>query len=193
MASIAMSTAGPCAAFWATTATARISGGRPTRSPTAVTRNSRSGSAPRQVWAGVGRWFAQQRPGPRDDGVYHTICSKSYGPSAPADRSSSHVIGQIGREEFDDFSTIGPTRSRAAQSPAREAPSTKAGASRWAASLRTHPVRPAAHCLDRHDDPRPSVGTAGLDGFASALHAKNDANDALHLIEPLRVQVVGHP
>jgi hypothetical protein len=54
------------------------------------------------------------------------------------------------------------------------------------------PVRPAAHCLDRHDDPRPSVGTAGLDGFASALHAKNDANDALHLIEPLRVQVVGH-
>src|ERR1700681_2592081 len=34
--------------------------------------------------------------------------------------------------------------------------------------------------------------TAGLDGFVSALHAKNDANDALHLIEPLRVQVVGH-
>ena len=24
------------------------------------------------------------------------------------------------------------------------------------------------------------------------MHAKNDANDALHLIEPLRVQVVGH-
>ena len=38
-------------------------------SPKAVTRNSRSGSAPRQVWAGVGRWFAQQRHGPRDDGV----------------------------------------------------------------------------------------------------------------------------
>jgi hypothetical protein len=56
-----------------------------------------------------------------------------------------------------------------------------------------HPVRPAAHCLsDRDDDPQPSVGTAGLDGFASALHAKNDVNDAPHLIEPLRVQVVGH-
>src|SRR5260370_42676973 len=60
MASIATSTAEPCAAFWATTATARISGGRPTRSPKAVTRNSRSGSAPRQVWAGVGRWFTQR-------------------------------------------------------------------------------------------------------------------------------------
>src|ERR1700674_2482914 len=30
------------------------------------------------------------------------------------------------------------------------------------------PVWPAAHCLDRHDDPQPSVGTAGLDGFDSA-------------------------
>jgi hypothetical protein len=29
---------------------------------------------------------------------------------------------------------------------------------------------------------------AGLDGFASALHAKNDVDDAPHLIEPLRVQ-----
>ena len=48
-ASIATSTAGPCAAFWATMATARISGGRLTRSPKAVTRNSRSGNAPRQV------------------------------------------------------------------------------------------------------------------------------------------------
>src|ERR1700719_450648 len=33
---------------------------------------------------------------------------------------------------------------------------------------------------------------AGLDGFASALYAKNDVDDAPHLIEPLRVQVVGH-
>jgi hypothetical protein len=33
---------------------------------------------------------------------------------------------------------------------------------------------------------------AGLDGFASALHAKNDVDDAPHLIEPLRVQLVGH-
>ena len=33
---------------------------------------------------------------------------------------------------------------------------------------------------------------AGLDGFASALHAKNDVNDAPHLLEPLRVQVAGH-
>jgi hypothetical protein len=33
---------------------------------------------------------------------------------------------------------------------------------------------------------------AGLDGFASGLHAKNDVDDAPHLIEPLRVQVVGH-
>ena len=41
-------------------------------------------------------------------------------------------------------------------------------------------------------DPQPSVGTAGLDGFASGLHAKNDVNDPPHLIEPLRVQVVGH-
>jgi hypothetical protein len=45
---------------------------------------------------------------------------------------------------------------------------------------------------NRDDDPQPSVGTAGLDGFVSALHAKNDVNDAPHLIEPLRVQVVGH-
>jgi hypothetical protein len=52
--------------------------------------------------------------------------------------------------------------------------------------------RPAAHCLDRQYEPQPSVGTAGLDGFASALHTKNDVNDALHLIEPLRVQFVGH-
>jgi hypothetical protein len=54
------------------------------------------------------------------------------------------------------------------------------------------PVRPAAHCLDRHDDPQPSVGAAALDGFASALHAKNDVDDAPHLAELLRVQVVGH-
>jgi hypothetical protein len=33
---------------------------------------------------------------------------------------------------------------------------------------------------------------AGLGGFVSALHTKNDVDDALHLIEPLRVQVVGH-
>jgi hypothetical protein len=50
-------------------------------------------------------------------------------------------------------------------------------------------VRHAAHCLDRD---AANVGTAGLDGFASALHAKNVVNDAPHLIEPLRVQVVGH-
>src|SRR3984893_15913391 len=86
---------------------------------------------------------------------------------------------------------IQPPPARSLRTISSEA-ATKASASRWAASSRTHPVRPAAHCLDRHDDPRPSVGTAGLDGFASALHAKNDANDALHLIEPLRVQVVGH-
>jgi hypothetical protein len=29
-------------------------------------------------------------------------------------------------------------------------------------------------------------------GAASALHAKNDVHDALHFIEPLRIQVVGH-
>jgi hypothetical protein len=54
------------------------------------------------------------------------------------------------------------------------------------------PLRPAVHCLDSDVDPQPSVGTAGLDGFASALHARNDVNNAPHLIEPLRVQVVGH-
>jgi hypothetical protein len=36
---------GPCDGFWATMATARISGGQPMRSPKAVTRNSRSVSA----------------------------------------------------------------------------------------------------------------------------------------------------
>ena len=49
-----------------------------------------------------------------------------------------------------------------------------------------------SHCLDRDDDPQPSVATAGLDGFASALHAKNDVDDAPHLVEPLHVQVVGY-
>jgi len=37
-----------------------------------------------------------------------------------------------------------------------------------------------------------SVASSGLDGCASALHAKNDVHDALNVIEPLRVQVVGH-
>jgi hypothetical protein len=37
-----------------------------------------------------------------------------------------------------------------------------------------------------------SVASSGLDGCASALRAKNDVDDALNVIEPLRVQVVGH-
>ena len=49
-------------------------------SPKAVTRNSRSGSAPRQVWAGVGRWFAQQRHGPRDDGITTRFVQNRTGP-----------------------------------------------------------------------------------------------------------------
>src|ERR1700732_2438530 len=44
-------------------------------------------------------------------------------------------------------------------------------------SIEDTPLRPTARFLDR---------------FASALQDKKDANDALHLIEPLRVQVVGH-
>src|SRR5205814_6924175 len=48
-ASIATSQVGPCAGFWATMATARISGGRPMRSPKAVTRNSRSVRAQHQI------------------------------------------------------------------------------------------------------------------------------------------------
>src|ERR1051325_3506297 len=43
-----MSRAGPCAGFWATMAMARISAGRPTRSPKAATRNSRFVSARHQ-------------------------------------------------------------------------------------------------------------------------------------------------
>src|SRR5580704_887965 len=64
----------------------------PTRTPRSrrSRRASRSGAGRRQRWWARTEWWKEER--------------------------RAHVIGQIGREEFDDFSTIGPTRSRAAQS-----------------------------------------------------------------------------
>jgi hypothetical protein len=58
---------------------------------------SRCGGEQRQVWAGVGRWFAQQRHGPRDDGVATRFVQNRTGPQhgGALDQSKRVAMGRF--------------------------------------------------------------------------------------------------